>query len=209
MFTSEAFGGLIPGAQGTVLRALLRTGAGLTGRQLHRVIDQQHSLTAVQSALRTLAEIGLVDTEPVGRAMVHRINLDHAAVPTLRQLMEPREILAHVVSIAVQEDSSVRAVLLFGSAARGEANRNSDVDLAVVTEKDSEWTGRADLQATVEREYGGHCDVVSYGAAQLNDLVAEGSDPVAVAIARDQRTLYESQGTKLRFPSPAPGALDA
>ena len=67
---SEPFGGLLPGARGAALAALLRTGAPLTGRRVHALVSERHSLGAVQQALRDLERLGLITTETIGRAGV-------------------------------------------------------------------------------------------------------------------------------------------
>src|SRR5680860_1881771 len=119
MFFSEPFGGVIPGALGAVLAALLRTEEQLTGRQVHSLVSEDHSLWSVQEALRTLAQLGLVETRTVGRAGVHTINEANAAIAALRALADPLASLKAAVSEVI--DSDVKAVILFGSIARGEA----------------------------------------------------------------------------------------
>lgn len=89
MFFGEPFGGLIPGARGAVLSALLRTGTPLTGRQVHALVSDEHSVWSVQEALKTLTRLGVVETQAIGRAGIHAINEGHAAVAHLRALAEP------------------------------------------------------------------------------------------------------------------------
>ena len=74
MFFSEPFGGVIPGAHGAVLAALLRTDTPLTGRQVHALVSDDYSLWTVQEALKALMQLGLVNTQTIGRAGVHTIN---------------------------------------------------------------------------------------------------------------------------------------
>lgn len=61
------------GARGAVLMALLRTDAPLTGRRIHALVRDDYSLWAVQEALKALAQLGLVNTQTVGRAGAHTI----------------------------------------------------------------------------------------------------------------------------------------
>ncbi|OHV03949.1 nucleotidyltransferase domain-containing protein [Mycobacterium talmoniae] len=190
MFFGEPFGGLIPGAQGAVLRILLRTGAPLTGRQVQKLTDGDHSLTAVQAALKTLIAMGLVETMPAGRATLHTLNADHIAVPALRELMDPRELLRQVVHGAVSADPDVVTVVLFGSAARGQALRGSDVDIAVLVADGVTWDGKADLQAAVEHRFGATCDTLVFGVAEFDELAESGSEPVVLDIVRDRFVLY-------------------
>ncbi|MDF1605465.1 nucleotidyltransferase domain-containing protein [Nocardioides sp. YIM 152315] len=175
----EAFGGLMPGARGAVLAALLRTGAPLTGRRVHALVGDRHSLGAVQQALRDLEQIGIITTETVGRAGVHRINDHHDAVAPLRLLASPLAMLTHVVT---ETASGVDAVILFGSAARGEAQADSDIDLAVVGPED--WDGRVALADSVRTRLGNNCDVLHLTPEQFSQDAAT-REPVVAEILRD------------------------
>src|SRR5665811_683962 len=62
MFFSEPFGGVIPGARGAVLAALLRTGEQLTGRQVHSLVSDDHRLW---SSLTRLCTCRPVSCSPV------------------------------------------------------------------------------------------------------------------------------------------------
>lgn len=170
MFFGEPFGGLVPGSQGAALEVLLRTDAPLTGRQIHGLLRSQHSLWSVQQALKTLTQLGLVDIQTVGRANIHSINEDHAAVGPLRSLLDPVAALMSTVSETV--DENVRSVLVFGSIARGRAHRGSDVDLAVIASDD--WEGRLDLEEAVHKRLGNNCDVVVFTPEQFQEAAMRG-----------------------------------
>ena len=161
----EPFGGLMPGARGAVLAVLLRTGAPLTGRRIHSLIEG-HSLGAVQQALRDLERIGVITTETIGRAGVHRINQDHEAVAPLRSLASP----------------DVEAVIVFGSVARGEAHADSDIDLVVIAP--DAWDGRADLQQQVHERLGNDCDVLQLTREDFA-RPPEDREPIVAEILRD------------------------
>ncbi len=109
---------------------LLRTDAPLTGRQVHALVSDDYSLWTVQEALKALTQLGLVNTQTIGRAGVHTVNEDHVAVAPLRTLLDPVAALTDTVREAIGDD--VDTVILFGSIARGEAHIKSDIDLAVI-----------------------------------------------------------------------------
>ncbi len=119
MLFGEPFGGVIPGVRGAVLGVLLRTDAPLTGRQVHSLVSDDYSLWTVQGALKTLTQLGLVNTQTIGRAGVHTVNEDHVSVAPLRALLDPIAVLTDTVRDAVGDE--VQTVILFGSIARGEA----------------------------------------------------------------------------------------
>ncbi len=181
-----AFGGLIPGASGAVLAVLLRTGAGLTGRQVYGLVRDRFSLWSVQQALATLVGLGVVEGRTVGRAMVHTINEEHYAIAPLRVLLDPVAALREVVQRSV--GSSVAAVILFGSVARGEATAGSDVDLAVLASSD--WEGRSDLEDAVRARLGNDCDVLVFTPEEFGRLAAGGDEPVVAQILADGVVLH-------------------
>lgn len=173
MFFSQPFGGVIPGARGAVLAVLLRTDAPLTGRQIHALLSDEYSLWTVQEALKALVQLGLVNTQTVGRAGVHTINEDHASVAPLRALLDPITALTDTVREAVGND--VKTVILFGSIARSEAKIYSDVDLAVIAP--AGWDGRADLEDAVRTRLGNSCDVLVFTPEEFTRL-ADIGEPV-------------------------------
>lgn len=191
----EPFGGLMPGARGAALAVLLRTGAPLTGRRVHALVSDRHSLGAVQQALRELDRLGLITTETVGRAGVHRINEGHAAIAPLRALASPIDMLTRVVQEAV---SGVDTVIVFGSVARGEAHADSDIDLVVIAP--AEWAGRADLQQQVQERLGNDCDVLHLTREHF-DLAPEDREPVVAEVLRDGIALVGKMPRRTRVAS--------
>ena len=177
---SEPFGGVIPGARGAVLSVLMRTGAPLTGRQVHTLVKDRYSLWTVQQALQGLERLGLTDTQAVGRAGVHTINEQHAAIAPLRSILSPIDLLADVLRESVRDE--VEAVVVFGSVARGQAHANSDIDLAVIAP--ATWDGRVRLEDDVRSRLGNACDVLHL---TRDDLAGPAStrDPVVAKILRD------------------------
>jgi predicted nucleotidyltransferase len=180
MLLDEPFGGLIPGARGAVLSALLRTEARLTGRQVHALVSDRHSLWSVQEALKAWVQLGVVDTEIIGRAVVHAINEDHYTVTPLRSLLDPIAALTKTAAQIVGED--VEAVIVFGSVARGEAKAGSDIDLAVIAQSD--WDGRIDLEDAVRKRLGNDCDVLVFTPKEFTSLAAA-HEPVVYGILVD------------------------
>jgi predicted nucleotidyltransferase len=177
---NEPFGGLISGARGAVLSTLLRTDARLTGRQVHALVSDRHSLWSVQEALKSWVQLGVVHTEIIGRAVVHAINEDHYTVAPLRSLLDPMTALTKAAAQVVRKD--VEAVIVFGSVARGEASEGSDIDLAVITQ--SAWDGRIDLEDAVQKHLGNDCDVLVFTANDFTSLAAA-HEPVVDEILVD------------------------
>jgi predicted nucleotidyltransferase len=177
---NEPFGGILPGARGAVLATLLRTAAPLTGRRIHSLLSDGYSLWTVQETLKQLGRLGLVTTQPVGRAHVHTINEHHVAVPALRELVDPVAALRSTVEDVIGPDVGV--VILFGSIARGDGTPDSDLDLAVIAPPG--WEHRIELADHVRTRLGNMCDIVVFTAEQFDRLAREG-EPVVTDILRD------------------------
>ena len=180
MLLNEPFGGVMPGARGAVLSTLLRTDAGLTGRQVHALVSDRHSLWSVQEALKAWVQLGVIRTQIVGRAVVHAVNEDHFTVAPLRLLLDPMTALTET-AVQIAGDS-VQAIILFGSVARGEAHEDSDIDLAVIAH--SGWDGRVDLEDGVRRRLGNDCNVLVFTAEDFARL-AGAHEPVVDEILVD------------------------
>jgi predicted nucleotidyltransferase len=190
VFFGEPFGGVIPGARGAVLAVLLRTGEPMTGRQIHGLVSDDHSLWSVQEALKALTRLGLVESRTIGRAGVHTVNDGHAFVAPLRTLVDPIAVLRAAIGEVI--DAKVRAVILFGSIARGDPGVDSDIDLAVIATP--AWDKRVELQDTVRTRLGNDCDVLLFTWAEFRQRAAEG-EPVVSDILREGVALV---GTKPR-----------
>ncbi len=187
MLFGEPFGGVIPGARGGVLATLLRTDAPLTGRQVHALVSGDYSLWTVQGALKALTQLGLINTQTIGRAGVHTVNETHVAVAPLRVLLDPIAALTDTVRHSV--DDQVETVILFGSIARGETGMGSDVDLAVIAP--AGWDGRPDLEDAVRTRLGNDCDVLAFTPDDFTRLAAI-DEPVVSDILADGIALLGS-----------------
>ncbi|KXO98758.1 nucleotidyltransferase domain-containing protein [Tsukamurella pseudospumae] len=189
MYTNEPFGGIIPGAQGAVLSALIGTGKPLTGREVHRLVSDRIGQQTTQRALHALVAMGLLTAMAVGRANLYTVNDEHIAVPALREIASPLHMLRRVIADAIGTDSEgLVAVILFGSAARGEATPDSDIDLAIITEDDENRSQR--IWEAVTSRYGGKCDVLHYTPTEFAQWTHSGEEAVLQTIARDGITLW-------------------
>lgn len=123
-----------------------------TNRELHRITGR--GLSGVNSAVDTLDALGLIDVDRSGRANAVQIDSGQLVKPDdpVTVIPQPeyhtpvRELLARLE----QQLSTDIGIVLFGSVARGDADRASDIDLFVVVE---EGRMRAQREAhTIEKE---------------------------------------------------------
>jgi predicted nucleotidyltransferase/biotin operon repressor len=106
-----------------------------------QVADQiGHSQQTVRRAINTLVKNGLVVEYPDNNQRLVQINRERLAVPDDPILRIPQPEFHKPVKAAVDELTGclngVIGTVLYGSVARGEADRRSDIDLWVLTTKE-------------------------------------------------------------------------
>ncbi|WP_455448471.1 nucleotidyltransferase domain-containing protein [Natrinema thermotolerans] len=113
-------------------------GSEFSMTDLATAIDR--SRPAVTKAVDVLSSNDLVVTERRGRKRLVRINRERLSVPDDPSLRIPQSEFHAPVQTAVEtladELDGVVAIVLYGSVARGEADRRSDIDLWVLVKDD-------------------------------------------------------------------------
>jgi hypothetical protein len=89
-----------------------------------------------------LSQVGLVNVERVGGLVLVVLNRGHIFAEPLYALVRARGQLIKRLSEELARWDELAAAWLFGSAARGDGDRSSDIDLLLVAEAgidDAEW----------------------------------------------------------------------
>jgi len=201
--------GLFAPAMAATLEVLIPSGVALTGREVHRMTRQPVSLGAVQKALETLTEMGLVTIQPAGRAYLYSYNREHVMAEPLVALTQAGSAIEGVLRERLGRlDPAPRAAWLFGSAARGDTTRGSDIDVAVVrpgperdgaavrdapangeTAEHDAWSqALTDLTSEVLARSGNPCEILEMTESELTSAVERG-DPIIDELRRDARPL--------------------
>ena len=122
-------------AKVAVLRAILRVSTPLSGREIARRAGVGYS--PAYNALQALAASGVLSKQDHGRASAYSIRDPEAPlVAGLRDLFDREERRSRsAVAELAETISDVRAVILFGSEARGEARPGSDTDLLIIVDR--------------------------------------------------------------------------
>ena len=122
-----------------------------------------HSQQTVRRAINTLVENGLVVEFPQSNQKLVQINRTRLSVPDDPILRIPQPEFQEPLKAAVDELTDrldgVIGVILFGSVARGEADRRSDVDLWVLTRGDraaNQREANAVARDLEDTEFGGN-----------------------------------------------------
>jgi predicted nucleotidyltransferase len=133
-----------PTVDGDVLAVLANATASFTGRQVSQLVGL-HSEKGTRNALQRLNEQGIVIRERAGRADLYSLNRNHLAAPHIEALARMRvELLDRIRATFESWVVPPTFAALFGSAARGDMDVESDIDLLVVRpqaldSEDSDW----------------------------------------------------------------------
>lgn len=190
MDLSKPIRSVIPMSHGDVLAVLARTDRPLTGRRVAALTDGRLSQTGVNLALRALVRAGLVLVEAQPPANLYRLNRQHLAAPSIEALaaLRARLIAAMTEHIGAWEIHTEGA-WLFGSAARGDGDDASDIDVLVLRPDpvdEGVWDAQVErFTAAVQAWTGNRCDVVEYTSEEFTELMARSDDPLTVGLRSD------------------------
>jgi predicted nucleotidyltransferase/predicted transcriptional regulator len=201
MDVSKPFVSISPGVDADVLAVLAGSTQPRSGRELARRAERSN--TGVRHVLDRLVEHGLVSREEVGRTFLYRLNRDHLLAPTVEQMVDVRAALVHRLrdAIGAWEIPPLHASM-FGSAARGDGDARSDIDLLIVrpAEVDSDdagWRGQIDgLADRVRRWTGNHAGIAEVSEPELPRL-REDRPPVVEEVRKDAVDLFGESTRKL------------
>lgn len=158
-----------------VLDVLLASPQALSGRAIARQSDL--SPTTANLALGDLASHGIVSSRVSGRSHLWSLHLENALVRALVGLARVQdEQTGQVVADAL--GSEPVSVTLFGSVARGEAGRDSDVDILVIAKDPAQgksFRRRAyKASSALRQEVGREVEITVIERGALADASIEG-----------------------------------
>jgi hypothetical protein len=164
---------LTPTLDGPVLSVLARAGEGLTPGEVCRRC-WRGSEAGVRRTLGRLVSQGIVLSRPAGNAVLYAVNQDHLAAPLVMQLVDLRVTLwARLREYLAGWGVPAVHVSVFGSAARGDGDETSDIDLLVVRPEevasdDDGWEAQLDeLRGRVLAWTGNRAQIVELNLAEL------------------------------------------
>ncbi|HVS29369.1 MAG TPA: nucleotidyltransferase domain-containing protein [Solirubrobacteraceae bacterium] len=180
---------ITPTLDGQVLSVLAGADAEFTGRQVHRLLGT-HSERGVRKVLNRLVEQGVVLSRKAGPANLYQLNRDHLATPWIEGLVGLRRELLERLKAEVSTWQIRPAVgTVFGSAARGEASTESDIDLLLIRPAASDdgreaWEAQlASLQAKASAWTGNDARILEFSEEELRG--SAGQQDVLKAVARE------------------------
>jgi predicted nucleotidyltransferase len=210
---SSPISSVIPSAHGAVLAVLARTTEPLSGRRVAALTDGKVGQWRANEVLGALADTGIVLREHRPPAKLYRLNRDHVAAPGIIALADQwGDLLRRIRDEFADWSRPPVTACLFGSAARGEAGPDSDIDILLVPsddvaaseDADRAWQEQVDqLTESVRIWSGNTCEVLELTAAELADAVARDDRLVrdlrqdAIALTgRDIRSLLRRRAAR-------------
>jgi len=171
------------------LAVLARAGAPLSGREVARRAGRSQEWT--RRVLGRLADHGLLERRRGGAAWLYELNRRHLAAPAVEQLVSLRALLVERLRTELRGWRVEPAgAALFGSAARGDGDLASDIDLLIlrpdrVDGEGEAWRGQIDgLSETVREWTGNHAGIVELALGDLPGVL-DRQPPILESIRAD------------------------
>jgi predicted nucleotidyltransferase len=165
---------VVPGPRGLLLTTLARLTDTCTGRSLAAQAGVPTATTA--RILADLIEAGVVTATPAGRATLYALNREHLTAKAITELAGLRfDLVNDIKSQLKRWHPPAIAGWLFGSTARGDGDRQSDIDLLLVgaTTASEAWQENlGDLADRIERRTGNPVQVVEHTRQSFRALDA-------------------------------------
>jgi predicted nucleotidyltransferase len=195
---TDPMSSVLPSVHGTVLAVLARTSTPLTGRRVAELASSPASQRQVANVLTALTEAGVVLREAQGPANLYVLNRDHLACSAIESLASLRDQLwARMRADVSCWRPAPHAVAVFGSAARGEGNSMSDIDVLVIRHHeidadDRDWQDNlASFADRVHRWSGNSCEILEHTPGSLQALAHSG-ERIVTELRRDAVFLFGS-----------------
>jgi hypothetical protein len=190
MNVSRAYSAVAPTVEGDVLVVLAGTTQPLTGRRVAKLV-RRGSVAAVAKALNRLVSQGIVFRQEVPPASLYTLNRRHLAAPAVETLALIRtELLKRLRdALSIWSVPPVHASL-FGSAARGDGDIDSDIDIFIVrpagvdTEAPAWEAQLRDLGEAILAWTGNDAGIIDFAERDIEQMRNE-SPPVLGDLQRD------------------------
>jgi predicted nucleotidyltransferase len=185
---------VVPGAQGRVLAVLVETSAELNLRTIGRLSGV--SVAHTSRVLPTLIELGIVERRDVPPSALFRFVRENVAARAVSALADARRtVLRELGESARDIEPHPISVIIFGSFARGEAGRDSDLDVVVIRpanidEEDDRWRASVDQWLEQARRLTGNTVELLEATDDEVRRLLRGRKPLWLDVQRDGLVVY-------------------
>ena len=206
MDLSNPMQSVAPGAHAAVLGVLARTEEPLSGSRVAALTRPGFSTRRVNDVLGELSRAGLVTRQSAPPAYLYRLNREHVAADGIIALAGLGAVLLdRMRSHIVDWELTPVAAWLFGSAARGEAGLDSDIDVLLVPPSDRRE--ESTFEATWARQTGEFVERVRAWSGNHCELLELEAGELAAAVDRDERLVRDLRDHALVLAGPHPRTL--
>jgi predicted nucleotidyltransferase len=179
--------------QARVLHRLAVLADGASGRRIHELSGVK-ALRTTQQILEKLVSTGLVDLRRVGSSNEYSLNRDHVLWEPIEAILatpaRAEKRIAEVLTRALGDHAG--GISLYGSFARGEGGPDSDIDILVVWNEDTDEALATEIldgaAQQIRRVTGNRAQLLAVTQSELDRLVAT-NDPLVESLRRDARQL--------------------
>jgi len=193
---------VIPGTQGRVLAVLAETTAELNLRTVARLSNV--SPAQASRVLPGLVELGLVDRREVPPSSLFQLNRENVAAQVVIELARSHDIaLERMGAAALELPLPPTSVIVFGSFARREADRESDIDAVIIRPDDVDddndtWTaGVEQWRERVRAITGNPAEVIETSRSEASEKLSS-KRPLWRDITRDGVVVHGATLGQLR-----------
>lgn len=200
MDVGNPYADVIPGPRGRLLITLAQLETAVTVRALAR-----HSDVSPQRArdyVNELNDAGLAFAERVGSAVMVSLNRQHLLAEPILALAATRGRLIDRLREELHAWDDLAGAWLFGSTARGDGGRASDLDLLLVAESTTEAPGWVNATSRLREQAnhwtGNEVQLIEHTRSSFGNLVAHANALVAavrsegIALTADSRALLRN-----------------
>jgi predicted nucleotidyltransferase len=181
-----------------LLRALLPLDGPVSGREAQKLAGVS-SDNGTRHALNTLADLGVLSQQRLRGTHLYSVNRDHHLIAPLQALFAAESQRLSMLRDALRNGfeeqgllAHVKCAILFGSAARGEARPDSDLDVLFVADANDVVEAvegvAIDLQGVVFMRLGVSLAPITLPLARFRERHAAG-DPLLREIETEGRVL--------------------
>jgi predicted transcriptional regulator len=189
MDVARPYTAISPSVDTAVLIVLAGSSEPRSGREIARRAGR--SKTGVQHVLERLVDHGIIERLSTGNAQLYSLNRGHLLAGAVEQMTNAHtELIGRLRDTIGSWKTPTVHASLFGSAARGDGDAHSDIDLLIVRpmscDPESElWRAQIDALAEgVRRWTGNNAGIVEISEVDLPRLAQE-QPPVLAELRRD------------------------
>jgi predicted nucleotidyltransferase len=135
-------------------------------RQLERELEEP--VSAVRRELGRLESAGLISSQKRGNLKFHKVNLECPVYPELKSLFFKTEGIGKYLAEHLEELGRIQVAFVYGSFAEDTAKLDSDIDLMIVGDVNTDAVSKVVNRA--EKELRREINYISYEPGEFEEL---------------------------------------